>query len=383
MAVVKFHSHPDGLRAFSALDDASDRKVFDSVFGWTDSPEPHASLVMLPDGELFGRAVLASGGSAPLERVSVAGDDLVFWHRAQGEDATSTNSDADSFSLRTMQAFGAGTVRRLARISAAVVGCSGTGSIVAEFLVRLGIGRLVLVDPDVVEGKNLNRILNATKADANARRAKASVLGVALSAIGLGTRVEPIVANLVSRVAVEAVSSCDVVFGCMDGTEGRHVLNRLAACYLIPYFDMGVRLEADGQGGVSQVCAAVNYVQPDGATLLSRGVYTMAQVEAEALRRVSPDQYQERLKEGYIRGVPEDRPAVITVNALAASLAVNEFLARVHPYRLDPNRDFARVAMSLSHGFLASEAEGTPDATFASVLGRGDMKPLLQMPELS
>lgn len=380
MAIAKFHSHPDGLRAFSSLDDASDRRFFDSVFGWTDSPDPHAALVMLPDGELFGRAILDSGGSVPLERVGVIGDDLSFWY---GQRAPLTGADTDSFSLRTRQAFGAGTVARLARISAAVVGCSGTGSIVAEFLVRLGVGRLVLVDHDAVEEKNLNRIVNATGADADGRRPKAEVLCLALSNIGLATRIEPLVANLVSRAAVEAVSSCDVAFGCMDSAEGRHVLNRLAACYLLPYFDMGVRLEADGQGGVSQVCAAVNYVQPDGPSLLSRGVYTLARVEAEALRRVSPDQYEQQLKEGYIRGVPEDRPAVISVNGLAASLAVNEFLARLHPYRVDPNGGFARVTMSLSHGLLMAEPEGMPDATFGALLGRGDLEPLLQMPELS
>jgi hypothetical protein len=169
----------------------------------------------------------------------------------------------------------------------------------------------------------------------------------------------------------------------MDGAEGRHVLNRLAACYVLPYFDMGVRLDADGRGGVEQVCYGVNYLQPDGSTLLSRGVYTMDDVEAEALKRSNPLEYEERRREGYIRGVREDRPAVISVNALAASLAVNEFLARLHPYRLDPNRDFARMQVSLSHGFSVAEPDGPPDPTFAGILGRGDTDPLLQMPELT
>jgi hypothetical protein len=37
------------------------------------------------------------------------------------------------------------------------------------------------------------------------------------------------------------------------------------------------------------------------------------------------------LEEGYIRGVAEDRPAVIQLNSLIANLAVNELLARLHP----------------------------------------------------
>ena len=49
----------------------------------------------------------------------------------------------------------------LSRLTAVVVGVSGSGSIVAEQLARLGFGRVILIDFDKVEKKNLNRILNA------------------------------------------------------------------------------------------------------------------------------------------------------------------------------------------------------------------------------
>ena len=383
MALLKFHSHPDGPKRFSHTDDGSDRSLFASVFGWVDRAAAHASAVMLPDGQIFGWAILPTGGMVPLEVVCVAGDDLAFWHLLPEEGGGEESPDKDHFTVRTKQAFGGGTVEKLGRLSAGVVGCSGTGSIVAELLARLGIGRLVLVDPDVVEGKNLSRILNATKADADARRSKVEVVGRALSNIGLGTDVAILAAHLSTPEAIRAVASCDVVFGCMDGVEGRHVLNRLAAFYLLPYFDVGVRIDADGQGGVSQLCAAVNYVQPDGSSLLSRGVYTMDDVCAETIKRTNPHEYASRRREGYLRGVREDRPAVISVNALAASHAVNEFLARLHPYRLDPNGEFARVAVSLTGGFMLAEPEGAPENPFASCVGRADTDPLLQMPELS
>jgi hypothetical protein len=383
MALLKLHSHPDGQQRFSQTDDASDRDLFASVFGWIDRAAAHASAVMVPDGMIFGRAVLPTGEMVPLDVVCVAGDDLAFWHaRLEGAGREEFPSE-DHFSVRTKQAFGGGTVDRLGRLSAGVVGCSGTGSIVAELLARLGIGRLLLVDPDVVEGKNLSRILNATRADADARRPKVQVVGTALSKIGLGTQVNIVPAHLSTPEAIRAVASCDVVFGCMDSVEGRHVLNRLAAFYLLPYFDVGVRIDADGQGGVSQLCAAVNYVQPDGSSLLSRGVYTMDDVCAEAIKRTNPQEYASRRSEGYLRGVREDRPAVISVNALAASHAVNEFLARLHPYRLDPNREFARVAVSLTGSFMLTEPEGAPENAFAAFVGRADTDPLLQMPELS
>ncbi|HIQ55804.1 MAG TPA: HesA/MoeB/ThiF family protein, partial [Pyrodictium sp.] len=46
---------------------------------------------------------------------------------------------------------------RLAKSSVAVVGCGGVGTLVAELLARAGVGRLILVDYDVVALDNLNR----------------------------------------------------------------------------------------------------------------------------------------------------------------------------------------------------------------------------------
>jgi molybdopterin/thiamine biosynthesis adenylyltransferase len=159
--------------------------------------------------------------------VLVPGDDIHFWPAA-------TDGKLPGFVQRHAQLFGSGTTQRLRNLSVAVVGCSGTGSPLIEQLARLGVGRLVLIDPDTVEEKNLNRIINATQDDADHHRPKVEVLARAIAAMGFGTDVLPLRENLVSRRAVEVVAECDVVFGCMDGVEGRHLLNRLAAHYLLP-----------------------------------------------------------------------------------------------------------------------------------------------------
>lgn len=377
LAVVKFHSHPDGTTRFSEFDNAADRELFGAVAGWVDGDGPHASAIMLPSGVMFGRSVFPNGEQAALASIVVAGDDLHVWQR---EDSVVALPE---FTRRHAQLFGNGTTGRLRRLSAAVVGCSGTGSIVVELLARLGIGRLVLVDHDRIEEKNLNRILNATMADAREKRLKVEVLVRAVTAMGLETEVITVPENLATAAAVRAVAGCDVVFGCMDGAEGRHALNRLCVFYVLPYFDVGVRLDGDGNGGIEQVSGAVRYVQPDGASLLSRGVYTMEDVRAEGMKRTTPELYAEQLGSRYIRGVAEDRPAVISVNMQLASLTVNEFLARLHPYRMDPNAEFATVSMSLSEGVLLREPDREPCGVFARHLGRGDVTPLLEMPELS
>jgi len=376
LAILKIHSHPGGYPQFSSVDDESDTDLFNSVFGWTDSEFPHASAVMLPDGRLFGRAILRDGSFQPLDSILVPGDDIHFWTSEYG-------GTVPAFAQRHAQLFGSGTTRRLREMAVAVVGCSGTGSPVIEQLARLGVGRLVLVDPDHVEEKNLNRILNARREDAYLKRPKVEVMARAVASMGFATEVEIIQEDLATPRAVKAVAECDVVFGCMDGVEGRHLLNRLAAFYLLPYFDVGVRLVADGRGGIDEASGAVHYVRPDGTTLQDRKVYNAEQLKAAGLKRTDPKAYREQVRIGYIRGVEEDRPAVISINMQMASTAVNEFFARLHPYRYDDNGDFAVLRRSFIQGTEYRESEEAPSGSFFRQLGKADVRPLLSMPELS
>lgn len=385
LAVVKVHSHPTGYRAFSEYDDASDGALFPSIMGWVDDGGPHASAVMLPDGEVFARAAYddGSGGVSfvPVQTVAVVGDDLRIW-RAGREDPTGGSGQAvPEFARRHAQAFGSGTTAALRGLSVAVVGASGTGSPVVEMLARYGVGELILVDPDVVEEKNLNRILNARMDDVG--RPKVEVVGDAIRRMGLGTRVLVLASSLFDPDVVRRVALADILFGCVDSVDGRDLMNRLAAYYNLPYIDVGVRLDADGEGGVEAINGTVHYVQPDGSSLLSRGAYTVEGLRAAALRRTDPELYEEQRKEKYVLGVEEDRPAVISVNTFFASMAVNELLARLHPYRDDPNRRFAVYRASLTQARFIQEAEGEPCPALAPKAGRGDTRPLLGMPELS
>lgn len=377
LAVIKIHSHPNGFENFSMRDDGADQELFGSVFGWMNSDDPHASLVMLPGGKIFGRAALSDGRMRDLTLTSVAGDDVKFWFPDGGDE------HLGEAMLRNEQAFGRGTMKLLRRLRIGVVGCSGTGSPVIEQLARLGVGTLVLVDPQFIEEKNLNRILNSTWEDAEVHRPKVDVLERAITAMGLGTRVIPVQDELNRPRVVRELAACDVVFGCMDSLDGRQLLNRLSAFYSIPYFDVGVRLVADGDGGISHICGSVHYLQPDGSSLMSRGLVTEAGLRAEALRRDDPEQFRRLLDEGYIAGVAEDRPAVLPVNMLFGSLAVNEFLARVHAYRHEPNGNYARLMLSMEQVAFYPECDGDQCSALAKHVGRGDVVPLLDRPALS
>lgn len=380
-AVVKFHSHPGGLETFSKIDDVSDTTLFRSVHGWTDGEDPHLSVVVLPTGRMFGRAVHANGAFEGVVRIAVAGDDIDLFDSRCAVLESAVRPEQD----RHARFFGEATTRLMQRLAVGVLGCSGTGGPVCEMLGRLGIGRMVVVDPETVGIENLNRIPNATHDDAVQRCLKVDVVARAIKAMGMGTEVVASAENIAeSPRVVRALAGCDVLFGCVDSAEGRHILTRVATFYNLPYVDVGIKLEADRGGRIDQVCGTVHYLQPGGSTLLDRGVYTMERVRAEGKKREDPEGYRELLRDKYIQGADETRPAVVTVNTLFAARAVNEFLARLHPYRLDGNEEYAVVRESLSQmeQYLHRDDEFDHQSLSRHV-GRGDVRPLLDMPALS
>jgi len=375
LAVVKIHSHPGGYPDFSRQDDRSDREFFESLTGWTDSHVPHGSAVMLPDGGIFARVVGPDGGFVPVDRVAVAGPDLHFFDREQA----ATTAEVD---LRNIQAFGEGTVRQLKRLRVGVAGCSGTGSWLVEMLARLGIGEIVLVDPDVVTRKNLNRIINATQADAEAAAPKVLVALRSIQAMGFGSKVMPIQKDLRDTGAIRALAGCDVLFGGFDCADGRDILNRISTSYCLPYFDVGVRLDADGQGGIAYIGGACHYLQPGGSSLISRKVITPEGIAADSLHRHDLAEYARRRKAGYIHGVAVDRPAVCSVNGLVASLAVNDFLARLHRFRDENNDTTDAVFLNLTGNYLETRSFPEPCPVLSPKTGRADQPPLLDLPGL-
>lgn len=378
LAIAKIHSHPTGYSGFSESDDSADLSFLGSVHNSLETGQPHLSAVMLPDGRIFARVLLADNSFSPVESVTVAGDDLRYWH-------VERDFSLPEFALRHAQAFGAGTAQLLRRLRIAVIGCSGTGSPLIAQLVRLGVGHLVLVDPDRTEEKNLNRISFTTFKDATKGRLKVEVIAEAIGRIGLGTKVVTFADYLDRPGVVRAVAECDLAFGCMDSMSGRDLLNRLATFYSLPYIDLGVQLRAKPGGGIDQIVGAVHYLQPGLSSLFSRGVYDYDVVRAELMKRNDPHEYERQLKEKYIKGVQEDSPAVISVNTQVASMAVNELLARIHCFRYEPNEEFAAQWIAFHEGQIFRKAER--DLRLCPVLqkqvGRGDTVPLLDRPDLS
>jgi proteasome lid subunit RPN8/RPN11 len=381
LSVVKIHSHPGGYAAFSDTDDKGDAKLLPMIRGWIEADIPHGSAIMLPSGQMFGHVLCPDGRFEPMALINVVGDDLHFWYADAG------SVELPTFVASHAQAFDEGTIKRMRRLSIAVIGCSGTGSPIVEQCMRLGASELVLVDDDRIEDRNVNRILNSTIRDARDARSKVDVLADAIERTDIGTRVIRLTKNLWDPEVIRIVAQCDLMIGCMDTIDGRFLLNTLATYYTLPYLDIGVRLDTvrtgPNQGRIREICGSIHYLQPGRSSLVSRGLFTMAEVAGAGLRRNDPAAHAQQVRDGYIAGVAVHRPAVISVNMFAAALAVTELLARLHPFREEPNSSYATTTFSFASMELITEPEEIPCPILYDSVGIGDAIPLLGLLELA
>jgi hypothetical protein len=376
LSLMLVHSHPTGYFDFSSLDNEADQLVMPYLYpyGTTDTnPLWHGSAVMMPNGALRGRLYDRTHRPHPIDLIAVYGDELrFFW------------DDQANISARSL-AFTNDMRAELARLCIAVVGLSGTGSIVAEQLLRLGVGRLIVIDHDKIEHKNLNRILNTTQHDAEQRRFKVDVFKEAAARINAETEVIPCPEKLGTLKSIELAAQADIVFSCVDTYSGRHIADRLAASMLQPLFDVGVVIPVrESKRGlvINNICGRIDYVQPCGSTLGDRKVYTPALLSAEYLREADPQAYADQVREGYMPGTQEQAPSVITVNMRAASTVVQELIARAYPYRINPIRNYARIEFDLVEEEHTAISEDEFSSNASPLLAMGLTAPLLGLPSL-
>ncbi len=74
---------------------------------------------------------------------------------------------------RTEEALGKDLILEIQKYQYCIVGCGGTGALLAEMLVRAGTKKIVLIDGDRVEESNLNRVISFTKDDIGEMKVRA------------------------------------------------------------------------------------------------------------------------------------------------------------------------------------------------------------------
>lgn len=126
---------------------------------------------------------------------------------------------------RQMRVFGEDGQEKIASAAVGIIGCGGLGTNVATALASAGVGRFVIIDPDVPEESNLNRqYVYCAHVDNGDVRSKAEILAEWISGIDPTADVEYHVGRFDDSTS-RFFDCCDVLVDCLDSISGRMDLN--------------------------------------------------------------------------------------------------------------------------------------------------------------
>jgi hypothetical protein len=332
-ALINVHDHWfSAYPSFSCIDDADDRS-FDlylrrnfepalaTIAGAVERPIWNVALVLGQKGAAL-RIVDTRRRKlfTPVTRLTVTGTG----HRTVPLEALPPPASVPEARLSRHRDFVAADHQTALRsLHVAVVGCGGTGSILAETLGRLGIGSLTLIDADRLDETNLNRWQGAEPAWVGGL--KAERLARRLRRMFPHIRVQCLARSVFDPTAEPLLRQADVLFGAVDADEPRIFLNRLALQQLVPYFDVGVAVMPEN-GGVD-FRTRFFAVYPGASACLECTGFTLYDREQTAPAFLDAATAAARRQAGYVSGRPEAvTPSVYALNQRAVGLAVGEFL---------------------------------------------------------
>ena len=323
------HTHPGGCPVRSAKDEEVDRRIAD-VFRVRSGADCYGTVIVSPAPEglaLTGTLQDADCSTTEIDRFWLVGD---RW-RMRPAFGSALDSPDNAVFDRNIRAFGEPIQRMIGTLRISVVGCGGTGSAVAEQLVRLGARHLQLVDADTLSASNVTRVYGSTPADVG--RPKADVLAAHLRRIAPDVDCQTVEGRCTSQSVAKALTSADLIFGCTDDNAGRLVLSRLCYWFLTPVIDMGVLLTSDDDDTLDGIHGRITVLTPGTACLLCRGRVDLARAAAETQ---APDEHQRLEAEGYAPALGEIEPAVVAFTTMTAAFAVSELLERLVGYGTSP-----------------------------------------------
>jgi hypothetical protein len=220
---------------------------------------------------------------------------------------------------RQVRLFGDAGQYMLNRMKVGVIGAGGGGSLLLQMLARLGVGHLIAVDLDRIDITNLPRIVGARHRDIG--KAKVEVAKRVAREANPKIRFEAIEGSVVDAGAARHLVESDFLFLATDTMQSRLIFNALVHQYLIPGIQIGAKVTVEPKtGNIDDIFAVSRLVLPSSGCLQCNGLISSTKLQQEALNP------EERRKQQYIADEEIPDPSVITINAMSASQAMNDFL---------------------------------------------------------
>jgi hypothetical protein len=251
---------------------------------------------------------------------------------------TAAPPDRQEIDDRQARIYGNAGQELLGRLKVGVIGAGGVGLPIVSHLARLGVGHLVVVDPERVELTNLPRLPESTRLDAMSwltaprRHPALQRLGRRLSTPKVrlakraarrarkGVVVDPLHGDIADFAIAKQLIDCDYIFLAADTHTARSVFNALVHQYLIPGTQVGSHVAVSDNGEIGKIASVLRPVTPDRGCLWCNELIRPDKLTDESLPEAV------RRAQRYLPMDDAPAPSVITLNARGVADATDHFM---------------------------------------------------------
>ncbi|MCY3994358.1 MAG: ThiF family adenylyltransferase [Caldilineaceae bacterium] len=249
--------------------------------------------------------------------VRVIGDKFeVSWN-----DAVQPPPRSSICQTRTVSAWGDRKQADLVRRRVLVVGAGSVGLDVFMRLAASGLCNLTIMDYDVVEAHNLDRLIGAERRDARLRRPKIHVARREAMATATAAKcnIEVSDRSICEPDGLRLALDHDLIFSCVDRPWPRAVLNSLAYSDLIPVIDGGIAIDTFDRGEMRNATWRSHVIRPGRPCMGCNRQLDLGLVALERQGLLDDPTYIQRAREGFNLVNPNVAP--LSVNVTASILA--------------------------------------------------------------
>lgn len=377
LAYIAVHCHGGHTSvALSAQDRRSQARTYPALLDILDGT-PVVGAVFTT-GAAAGDVWLPDRSTTTLDRVVVTGND----RRVLTPTRPRSTPAVDGQFGRQALLYGRRGQQVLAGLTVAVIGCGGIGSLLIELLARLGVGHIIAVDDDRVEVTNLSRLTGSRRLDAmewftregrpnflrrfgrRFARRKVDVAARVARRANRRCKVTRIEGDVATEDVARRLRHVDHIFLAADTYRARLVVNALAFQYGIPGVQLGAKVRTrKTDGSIIDVYSVTRPFGPERGCLMCNGLIPPDKLRDEAFAE------RQREAQRYIDDDEVVAPSVITLNAVAAAHAVDEFM--FHATGL-PRVDDGSTGHFVTYRTTTSGVERMAPRTDATCLECGD-----------
>lgn len=353
--IIDVHTHPftQASVSFSATDDGDERTFF-RFLKETFQGIHYASIVFsqrkysarvwtLSSGSIVARKALLKTQTSP-ENIASAD----FHEHRDEHDEKKEITGSEGFFNRSALALGLDVMRTIMHDQViSIVGVGGLGSVVAEHLIHMGFHEINLIDPDVLELSNLNRVVGAYYEDAEQKRYKVDVVKRHLTSINPKATVLACKRDVHDKEMESVLALSDWIIVATDNHSSRLKVQELSVKYFVPLLSLGVNITVK-ENKLEDMSGEVITARV-GDYLCLQCLNRINPIKVASERHPDQSIREALVTRGYVTGKDIKEPAVKTLNTTLATMAVEVLInqyteARRHvPVLVYENNGYMRI----------------------------------------